>query len=339
MKTTLLLWVAFIASFPSCCYAFQTASRHHYLPTSPCLSNNNVYYRGSSSSARSLFNFNNNNNQAAAAVAIETEEEKQKRLKQERLAEIEIGELRRQQRVSEDKLGYLFLFALQFLPLVGSDRYLSIVYFFGLAVTTVYLGGRQEVIDKPEKVTKENALYAPVGASIAIGGLYLLLKNGIDPTSLYAIGVTIFGALCISDIGVPLLRNISPGVADAEIELPDGLAKKFDVDKVPVDGLITLGLGVLCTLVYWTPIALENKFIVSNFLAWGLGMVSLGAISLGSFQTGAILLAGLFCYDVFWVFGTDVSERLDAAYFSLSLFYIASDFVYLLLFACTFDRS
>ena len=71
---------------------------------------------------------------------------------------------------------------------------------------------------------------------------------------------------------------VSVLVADAEIELPDGLAKKFDVDKLPVDGLITLGLGVLCTLVYWTPIALENKFIVSNFLAWGLGMVSLGAI-------------------------------------------------------------
>jgi minor histocompatibility antigen H13 len=41
-------------------------------------------------------------------------------------------------------------------------------------------------------------------------------------------------------------------------------------------------------------------------IAWALGMVSLGAISLGSFQTGAILLAGLFCYDIFWVFGTDV---------------------------------
>jgi len=35
-------------------------------------------------------------------------------------------------------------------------------------------------------------------------------------------------------------------------------------------------------------------------------MTSLGAISLGSFQTAAILLAGLFCYDIFWVFGTDV---------------------------------
>lgn len=45
---------------------------------------------------------------------------------------------------------------------------------------------------------------------------------------------------------------------------------------------------------------------LNKAIAWALGMVSLGAISLGSFQTGAILLAGLFLYDVFWVFGTDV---------------------------------
>ena len=35
-------------------------------------------------------------------------------------------------------------------------------------------------------------------------------------------------------------------------------------------------------------------------------MTSIGAISLGSFQTASILLLGLFCYDIFWVFGTDV---------------------------------
>ena len=35
-------------------------------------------------------------------------------------------------------------------------------------------------------------------------------------------------------------------------------------------------------------------------------MTSLGAISLGTFQTAAILLGGLFFYDIFWVFGTDV---------------------------------
>lgn len=35
-------------------------------------------------------------------------------------------------------------------------------------------------------------------------------------------------------------------------------------------------------------------------------MTSLGSISLGSFQTAVILLSGLFFYDIFWVFGTDV---------------------------------
>ena len=50
---------------------------------------------------------------------------------------------------------------------------------------------------------------------------------------------------------------------------------------------------------------MEQKFIISNILAWALGMTSLASISLGSYQTGAILLAGLFCYDIFWVFGTD----------------------------------
>lgn len=241
---------------------------------------------------------------------VETEEQKQTRLRIERLAEIELGEVRRQERVAEDKFGYLFLFALQLLPLLGSDRVESIIYFFGVATVTVYLGGRQEVVDKPEKISRGNALYAPIGASLAIGGLYLLLKVGIDITSLYAILVTVFGALAISDIGVPLLRNAFPGVdfAAAEVPVPQVLADKLELDKpaLPLDGLVTLGLGVICTLVYWAPAAMEQKFLISNAIAWALAMVSLGSISLGSFQTGAILLAGLFCYDIFWVFGTDV---------------------------------
>ena len=134
----------------------------------------------------------------AAIDPIETPEEKLKRLRLERLSQIEEGELRRASRVAEDKYLYLFLFLLQLLPLIGSDRVESLVYFFGVAVTTVYPGGRQEVIDKPERVSRDNALYAPVGASLAIGGLYALLKVGIDITAVYAVMVTLFGALAIS---------------------------------------------------------------------------------------------------------------------------------------------
>jgi len=245
----------------------------------------------------SLFKGFNNDKQIKQQQPIETEEEKKKRLRLQRLEEIEAGEVRRQLRVSEDKYVYLFILALQFLPLLGNERYLSILYFFGVAVSTVYLGGRQEVIDKPEQVSRDNALYAPVGASLAIGGLYLLLKNGIDITSFYAVVVTLFGALSISDIGVPILRNIFPNIdfSTAEIPVSEAVAEKLDLDKpaLPLDGLITLGFGILCSIIYWLPIAMDNKFIVSNFIAWAIGLTSLGAISLGSYQTGAILLAGL----------------------------------------------
>ena len=242
---------------------------------------------------------------------VETEEERLRRLRRERLATIEAGEVRRANRVSEDKYAYFLIFALQFMPLLGNGKLESLLYFYGVAVTTVYLGGRQETIEQAERVSRDNALFAPVFASFSIGGLYLLLKNGIDITALYAVVVTLFGAISISDIGVPVLRNLLPGVdfANAEVPLPKAITQKFkldDEDALPLDGLITLGLGLLCTAVYWSPLVMEQKFIVSNILAWSLGMASLGAISLGSFQTGAILLGGLFFYDAFWVFGSDV---------------------------------
>jgi len=262
-----------------------------------------------------------NNNDKQTQQPIETEEEKKKRLRLERLEEIEAGEVRRQLRVSEDKYVYLFILALQFLPLLGNERYLSILYFFGVAVSTVYLGGRQEVIDKPEQVSRDNALYAPVGASLAIGGLYLLLKNGIDITSFYAVVVTLFGALSISDIGVPILRNIFPNIdfSTAEIPVSEAVAEKLDLDKpaLPLDGLLTLGFGILCGIMYWLPIAMDNKFIVSNFIAWAIGLTSLGAISLGSYQTGAILLAGLVSIIYIVCSSTSLCVQIPTLQFSL----------------------
>ena len=70
------------------------------------------------------------------------------------------------------------------------------------------------------------------------------------------------------DIGVPLLRNTFPGIdfSNADVPVPNVLAEKLNLDKpsLPLDGLITLGLGVLCTLIYWAPAAMEQKFLISN---------------------------------------------------------------------------
>ena len=210
---------------------------------------------------------NNFKIQRKPATPVESEEERLKRLRREELLQLEEKEVERALQVKEDAIPYLFLLALQFLPLIGSDRIKSIAYFWGVATATVYVGGRQVTVQESDKVTAENALYAPIGASVSIGLLYVLIKAGFNPATLYAIGVSIFGALAISDIGVPLLRNVLPdSFAEAKVKVPDRISKAlgFGGDDLPLDGLTTLILGIGCTAAYWAPVAMEQKFLVSN---------------------------------------------------------------------------
>lgn len=67
---------------------------------------------------------------------------------------------------------------------------------------------------------------------------------------------------------MPLLRNAFPGIdfANTDVPVPKVVAEKLKLDNpsLPLDGLVTLGLGVLCTLIYWAPAAMEQKFLISN---------------------------------------------------------------------------
>ena len=45
---------------------------------------------------------------------------------------------------------------------------------------------------------------------------------------------------------------------------------------------------------------------MANVLAWSLAILAVRAVPLRSFKVAALLLAGLFFYDVFFVFGTDI---------------------------------
>lgn len=210
---------------------------------------------------------NNFKLQRQPSVSMETEEERLTRLKREELMELEEKEVERALKVKEDAIPYLLLLALQFLPLVGSDRIESIAYFWGVAVATVYVGGRQVTLQESETVSSESALYAPIGASVSIGVLYALIKAGFNPAAIYAFGVTVFGALAISDIGVPLLRNVLPSsFAQGKVKVPNRVSRFVGLgdEDLPLDGLTTLILGIGCTAAYWSPIAMDQKFLLSN---------------------------------------------------------------------------
>jgi len=71
--------------------------------------------------------------------------------------------------------------------------------------------------------------------------------------------------------------------------------------------LPTLVLSIPSALVCFYYGTREDKpWILTNVISLSLGCNAIAVLKLDSFRTGAILLAGLFFYDIWWVFGTNV---------------------------------
>jgi len=54
----------------------------------------------------------------------------------------------------------------------------------------------------------------------------------------------------------------------------------------------------------------NSKIKLSFILGISFSIQAIGLLNLGSFKAGALLLAGLFFYDIFWVFGTEVMVKV-----------------------------
>eukprot|EP00808_Paulinella_micropora_P030185 g12027.t1 len=71
-----------------------------------------------------------------------------------------------------------------------------------------------------------------------------------------------------------------------------------------VTPLLILALMISAAICVWY--LRTNHWAANNVLGIAFSIQGIESLSLGTFTNGAILLAGLFFYDVFWVFGTDV---------------------------------
>lgn len=72
--------------------------------------------------------------------------------------------------------------------------------------------------------------------------------------------------------------------------------KFFDVDVLAAVIAVVVGGSYVAT----------KHWVLSNILGISFSISGITYLSLGSYKVGAILLLGLFVYDIFWVFGTDV---------------------------------
>lgn len=164
--------------------------------------------------------------------------------------------------------------------------------------------------EKPETMTTKDAAMFPIIASCALFGLYLFFQffNKEYINLLMSIYFFVLGIFALSHMAGPWIsKNLL-----------------FFVPLEHFRFLFTRGTGVeneemikyeftthdLVTLVMSTIVGgwyfYKKHWIANNLLGLAFAVNGVELLHLNSVLTGCILLCGLFLYDIFWVFGTDV---------------------------------
>ncbi|KAK5968582.1 Signal peptide peptidase [Trichostrongylus colubriformis] len=107
-------------------------------------------------------------------------------------------------------------------------------------------------------------------------------------------------------LNIPYLLSVRKGNKEMEEgDIED--AKKSDFEylmKVEVDTHDIVAISI-CLLVAVSHI-FKRHWITNNIIGIAFSIYGIENLHLSSFKAGSLLLAGLFVYDVFWVFATDV---------------------------------
>lgn len=196
--------------------------------------------------------------------------------------------------VARDSLAYCSAAALLALPLAADVGDFAPAIILLVASLTVYLGSRAPPFRTGGSLIGIDlrgsplilAIAAPWVAVVALLGLYSAQKIGLDVNAFYTGIVCIVGLIAQESLIQEGLAALRPG--------PSGELRVYS---------IALSLGV--TLFYFLsqgPLHLA----ASNVIAWSLGLLAIRVVPVGSFPVAAVLLVGLLCYDVAFVFKSDV---------------------------------
>lgn len=142
----------------------------------------------------------------------------------------------------------------------------------------------------------------PVVGSCVLFGLYLLFKLFSKEyiNMLLTLYFLVFGVMAV---GATLRPFIAPFFSKS---LQDEKPKTFSLFSVAFEWTVIDIFALVLATGIGAWYVLTKHWIANNILGLAFSIQGIALLSLGSFQTGCILLSGLFVYDIFWVFGTDV---------------------------------
>ncbi|CAI5929273.1 unnamed protein product, partial [Closterium sp. NIES-65] len=175
-----------------------------------------------------------------------------------------------------------------------------------MASLTVFAGCYRSV--KPaapaETMSKEHAMRFPIIGSCVLFSLFLLFKflpkdlvNMVLSAYFVFLGVMAIGATIL-----PLVSRFVPAKWNEDIfywKAP--YFKDFEIELTMAQVVAGIPSSAFCVW-YVT----RKHWFANNALGLAFSLQGIEMLSLGSFKIGAILLTGLFFYDIFWVFFTPV---------------------------------
>lgn len=174
-----------------------------------------------------------------------------------------------------------------------------------------------ESLQLPETLTAEDAYWLPVIGSVVLFSMFLVFKycSKVIVDRLLGFYFGFVGTFAVTKVAVLIAQNTglmsffttsrytvtraTPSNKDKSVkaETTTLLALRISPLHVP----LALGSFALVMLYLAT-----RHWLACNVIALSLSLSSISMLSLDSFQTGGIMLMGLFLYDIFWVFGTNV---------------------------------
>ncbi|XP_029013514.1 minor histocompatibility antigen H13 isoform X4 [Betta splendens] len=192
----------------------------------------------------------------------------------------------------------------------GSLVFMALVPIFFGALRSVTCSKSKNAADMPETITSRDAARFPIIASCTLFGLYLFFKVFSQEyiNLLLSVYFFVLGVLALSHTMSPLMSRVFPasfpnkqyqllftqGTGESKEEIVN---YEFDTKNL-VCLLISSVVGV------WY--LLKKHWIANNLFGLAFALNGVELLHLNNVSTGCILLGGLFVYDVFWVFGTNV---------------------------------
>jgi len=175
-----------------------------------------------------------------------------------------------------------------------------------MALAPIWIGAHKSLTQKAtESLSSSDAWKFPLVGSTVLFGFYILFKIFSKEyiNMLLTAYFLLFGILAMTAAFKPLFTPFTGKNLKAwkrSLNIP-GLSEPIDIelDKADLFSLVvSLGIGV------WY--VLTKHWIANNIVGLAFCVEGVALLSLGSYSVGCILLGGLFFYDIFWVFGTDV---------------------------------